>query len=389
MKILKNLPVPQDTDLSKWPFGQLKNETETEPGTPVVREIYGDLLVNMYKLLQDAGITPNGQEDSEENGYQILQAFKKFANELNDIEQVAGLSGTEWDLGLNLDKLPNKYVVFARMAEAYDKNQVYTIKGTGENQYSFTSPTGFGASDEVLIVLDQAGVRCYSFSTVSGVVSAGGVFPTFGNPVAYNDTDTLYYESDGSILTDFPSITILQQNIRVATGLSTFYVNEILVLKTKAFCVAFDTAAVKYRFFQFALTDLDTPQELTVSGLVMTEGIDNEPYIFTDGDYIYMTNSSNRSTDDFEMDKFAYDTAAGTLTFSQTISLDTGYFKTTNTVISDGNLVTFVDGNLVRNSLSNGTATSLGQFNTLIGIIFSFTNQVYYTNGEVAKKWNV
>ena len=390
MKILKNLPVPQDTDTSKYPFGQIKDQTETEPGTPVVRDIYGDLLVNMYKLLQDAGVTPNGQEDNEDNGYQILQAFKKFAIEMNDIEQVASLIGTRWSVNLNIDKLPNKYVMFARFAEAYDKNQTYTFRGTGNDEYSFTSPTGFNASDEVLIVLDQAGVRAYSFSAVSGVVSSGGgVNPIFGNPLAFNDTDTLYYESEGSILTDTPSIKNLQQFIRLDTGNSTLYVNEMLVLKSKVFCVAFDTAAVKYRFFQFALTDLETPEEITVSGVTMTEGTDNAPYVFTDGDYIYITNSSNRSADDFELDKFAYDATAGTLTFSQSITLASGYFKTTNTVISNGNLVTFADGNLVRYALSNGASTSLGQYNTVAGIIFNYNDEVYYTNGEVAKKWNV
>lgn len=390
MKILKNLPVPQDTDTSKWPFGQIKNQTETEPGTPVVREIYGDLLVNMYKLLQDAGITPNGQEDSEENGYQILQAFKKFVNELNDIEQVASLTGTKWGINLDIDKLPNKYVLFARMSEAYDKNQTYTFKGTGTDEYSFTSPTGFNASDEVLIVLDQSGVRAYSFATVSGVVSeSGGLFPSFGDPLAYNDSETFYYQSEGSILTDTPTIKGLQQFIRLETGVSTLYVNEMLVLKAHVFCVAFDTAAVKYRFFQFSLADLESPAEVSVNGVTMTEGTDNSPYIFTDGQYIFMTNSSNRSADDFELDKYAYDPATAALTFSQSITLDNGYFKTTNTVITNDNLVSFAGGNLTRYALSTGTPTSLGQYNSVAGIIFSYNDEVYYTNGEVAKKWNV
>ncbi|WP_300440717.1 hypothetical protein [Christiangramia sp.] len=389
MKTLNQLPVPQDTDSSKWPFGNIKNETETEPGTPVVREIYGDVLVNMYKILQDSGISPSGQEDSEQAGYQILQAFKNFVNDLNDIEKVTTLTGTQWIINMDITNLPDKYVVFARMSEAYDKNQTYTFKGSTGTEYSFKSPTGFNASDEALIVIDQAEVRAYSFSAVTTAVTSGGVFPVFGNPLAFNNTDTLYYESEGSILTDTPSIKNLQQSIRLLTSVSTLYVNEILVLKSHVFCVAFDTAAVKYRFFQFALADLDTAEEITVTGVTMTEGTDNSPYIFTDGVYIYMTNSSNRSANDFELDKFAYDPATDSLTFSQSVSLEPGYFKTTNTVISNGNLITFADGSLVRYALSNGASTSLGQYNAVAGIIFNYNGQVFYTNGEVAKNWNV
>jgi len=47
MKVLGNLLVPKDSN-SRYPFGSnIKNETDTEQGTPVVREIYGDPLMNL------------------------------------------------------------------------------------------------------------------------------------------------------------------------------------------------------------------------------------------------------------------------------------------------------------------------------------------------------
>lgn len=386
MKTIKNLQVPQDTNRAKFPFGTIKNETDTEPGTPVVREIFGDILTNVYKILQYTGVTPNGTEDSEDTGYQLLDALKKFANELNDVEQVVSLSGNTWSVGINIDTLPDKYVLFCRMADKYQSGVNYTFAGTGNKTYPLTSPTGFNASDEVILVIDQAEVRVYSLTGKSMSVG-GGVFPIFGNPVPFNNTDTIYYESSGQLLTDEPKTHNLQQIIRLAESNSTLYVNEIMVLKGYVLCVAFDTAAVTYRFFQFALSDLSTPEEVAISGI--PTGTDNAPYVYTDGEYIYITNGGGATANDYELKKFAYDPAAPSLTFSQSVALDQDFEKSTNVVVRDGSLVSFVEGVLKKYNLSTGAGTLIGQFNTLLGIIFNYKGEIYYSNGEVAKEWTV
>jgi len=51
MRTIKNLAVPQNSD-PKFPFSTIQNETDVLDGTPVVEEIYGDVLTNLYKLLQ-------------------------------------------------------------------------------------------------------------------------------------------------------------------------------------------------------------------------------------------------------------------------------------------------------------------------------------------------
>lgn len=384
MKTLRNLPVPQDTDTSKWPFGQIKNETETEPGTPVVREVYGDILSNVYAILKDAGITPNEDEDSEASGYQLLQAFKKFVNELNDIEQVVSLTGTNWQLPINIDKLPNKYVLFARMGEAYVSTETYSISGTGNNSYTMVSPTGFNSGDEVLIVLDQSEVRVYAFG--KSATNVGGVFPSFGNPLAFNDSETLYYQSDGYLLSDEPSAHNLQNQIRIDSGDATLYVNDIFILNNTVVCVCFDTSAETYRLFEFDINDLETATEITITGKSIPTGTDNSPYFFTDGEYIYITNASGNSANDYELDKFILD---GDLSFVSSVSLDETFTKTTNSVIDQNRLFTFSEGVLERFNLSTGAKTFVGQFNTMAGVIFSLAGAVYYTNGEVAKQWTL
>ena len=117
MRTIKTTGFPQDTNLNKFPDGQINNETDTQEGTPVVREIYGDVLTNIYKLMRDSGVTANGNEDSETDGYQLLEAFKKFSNELNDIRQLATVQGTNINLNFNIDFLPDNYVFIGLISE--------------------------------------------------------------------------------------------------------------------------------------------------------------------------------------------------------------------------------------------------------------------------------
>ena len=88
MRTIKNLPVPKEQDLVKFPNSTILNETDTNDGTPVVREIYGDFITNIYAFLVDRGIIPNEIEDNEVNGYQFLDALKLNVNKLNDVRRV-------------------------------------------------------------------------------------------------------------------------------------------------------------------------------------------------------------------------------------------------------------------------------------------------------------
>jgi len=387
MRSIRQLPVPQDPDNNKWPYGQIKNETETESGTPVVREIYGDPLTNIYKILEDAGVTPNGNEDSEQSGYQLLEAFKKFANALNDIEQTLTLTADVYSINMNIDHLPDRYVLIARSASNYVNGGNYSFKGNDNLVYSLTSETGFKAGDEVLIIIDKSKVRVYSLSFLSN--SDTEIFPVFGNPVPFNDTTEIYYESSGRILTDTPSISDLQQIIRVFAGVGTLYVNEIFVLKGHVLCSVFDTNIESYSFYQFEIGDLETPISVSMSGFSFPTGINRNPYIYTDGDNVFISNSTGNSDNDYEFDRAIFNPLDSELVLTGSFSLANTFKKTTNAVISSGSLITFIDGELKRYLLSTGLETFLGGYNAMNGIIFKYNDSVYYTNGNVAKKWNL
>lgn len=75
MKALKNKTntVPPGGD---YPYGDLKDNPGDNSGTPVNRELMGDIHRTIEKIMDEAGITANGLDDNESNGYQIYEAMK-------------------------------------------------------------------------------------------------------------------------------------------------------------------------------------------------------------------------------------------------------------------------------------------------------------------------
>jgi len=383
MKIIEQLSIPKQVD-SDFPFGAIINETDTEDGTPVVREVYNDHLVNNYKLLEEVGITPSGAEDNETNGYQILEALKKLPNVLNDIEQILSLSTTIWSIPLNIDLLPNKYVFVARASEDYVAGTTYSFKGSTATEYPFTS-SGFKASDELLIVIDQSTVRAYSLSALSNAPTE--VFAVMGTPVAFNDTNKMWYQESGQLLSDVPSVDYLESIIRVDVSDGTVLLNDIFVLNGYVLCFCIVPASNTYFFRQFILTDLSASTAITLSGASFSNASDFMPYVYAEQGVIYITNDMNSSADDFSISKLNYNPGAGTLTFVSTTDMDNSFVKTSNAVIKLGLLYTMISGVLESYSLTSGVKLSLGSYSGVAGQIFSFNGQVYFNSGEVCRKW--
>lgn len=386
MKVLGNLPVVKDTN-SKYPFdGAIQNETDTVDGTPVVREIYNDILMNLYKLLEITNVNPTNEEDSNDTQYQIIDALKKLANNYNDIEQVLTLSGSEWKVPLELGILPNKYVFFARPTEDYVSGTVYTFKGSDAPSYSLTSQTGFNSGDEVLVIIDSSTVRVYSLTRINQLTE---VFTVFGQPIAFNDSTTMYYQEGGNILTDAPSIGYLENVIRVNSGDGTLIVNDIFVLKGKAVCVVFDPTNTTYLFYSFNLNDFNNTVKINFLSYPVAIGVDNNPYFYSNGEGFYITNDAGNSNNDSELTYYSFDENALTLSYVASFALDISFQKTTNAVIKNNDLFTLIAGTFNKFSLTGSTVTNIAVYNGVIGNLFAYAGGYYYTSGEVAKKWEL
>lgn len=155
-----------------FPFGAIIDQTDSVSGTAVIGEIYNDILVNCYKALQEAGIITSTFGDNEDTGYQLLQAWRSLINTIVDVEQPMTLASTIYSVPVNLSLLPNKCVLICKATGAYNPATTYTFKGSGSSpSYPFTSPTGFNDGDEVVVIINTAGVRAYS---VGGGSVAGG-----------------------------------------------------------------------------------------------------------------------------------------------------------------------------------------------------------------------
>lgn len=381
MRTIKDSAIPQNSD-AKFPFGTIRNETDTEDGTPVVEEVYGDILTNIYKLLQTVGITPTATQDSDTSQYQILEALKLLPNSLNDIEQVLGLSVTTWSVPFNLDFLPNKYFFVARASENYVAGTTYTFKGTTDTEYGFSS-SGFKSGDEVLVIIDSSGVRAYSLSFLSD--TATEVFSVMGTPLAFNDTNKMWYQEMGQLMSDVPSVDSLESIIRVDLSDGTVLLNDILVMNGYVLCFCLIPATNTYFFRQFILSDLSISAPVTLVGTTFDDADDFQPYVYAQQGVVYVTNSMNTTADDNEVSKLNF--TAGNLTFVSTTTLDTGFVKTSNAVIKSGLLYTMILGVLESYNLTSGAKVSLGNYSGVAGQLFGFNGQVYFSSGEVAKKW--
>jgi hypothetical protein len=389
MRTAKQLPTgtPIETDLTKFPDSTIVNETETAPGTPVVRELYGDILTNQYKILRRAGLVPNGIEDNELNGYQLADALQQLPNKLN-VEQPLNLSGTVFSVNLNISLLPAKFLLVCRAAEAYTSGVTYTFQGTDASPLPFSSVSAFNSGDEVLLVVDPAGVRAYNLTAFS-TPAAKEAFTPFGTPLAFNDSNKIWYESQGILFSDLPEAYDLQSAIRVLASDGTIQVYEMMVTNGFVICLTLSVATTTYKFYKFALTSLSTPVAMTMSGATFPTGTDHQPYVYTDGTHMYITNHTGNSTDNSAFDIFTLNATAGTLTYTGTVELDSGFGKTTNAVTSGGNLFTFIAGNLNKYNLGTGAVTFVNAYPTYLGVVFGFNGGVYYSNGEVAKKWTL
>lgn len=384
MKVIEQLSVPKEVS-SDYPFGAIINETDTEDGTPVIREIYNDLLQNCYKILALSGITPNGNEDNETSGFQLVEAIRKLPNLLNDVEQILSLSTTVWSVNFKFSLLPNKYMFFAKASENYNDTLTYTIKGSEANPiYDFSSPTGFNANDELVIVLDTSGVKAYSLNSLTAEPTE--IKTPFGTPIAYNNSSKVYYFENGYLISDTPTSNTIESIVRTERSDSSIVVLNAFILKGKLLLFCFSVSNGNYFFYQFDMSNLTT-------GTLVTYSIDDaenyNPYCYTDGTYVYLTNDANTEVDDFILRKLNYNETTAVITNNSSITLENSFVKTTNVVMKSNALISLVGSELNSFSLGSATKTEIAFLTANSGNVFVHNGDYYHGVDVVATKWTI
>ena len=95
-----------NSDPVNFPDGRIKNDDGSGNGTPVNEQVYGDIHENFAKVMRLAGKSFNNLAESEQNGYQFLDALRQMANKNNLMKPMFKLGTTgKIGCGQNLDHI--------------------------------------------------------------------------------------------------------------------------------------------------------------------------------------------------------------------------------------------------------------------------------------------
>lgn len=126
MKLLQNKTNVTAPDAT-WPYGDLNDNTGSNTGTPVNKELMTDVLQLMEKLMDEAGITANGDPDNDANGWQLFEALQSASKKYWVYTALITQSGTSAPTVTVLENtLPAGAIVWA-----YSAPGIYTGTLTG------------------------------------------------------------------------------------------------------------------------------------------------------------------------------------------------------------------------------------------------------------------
>ena len=325
MRTIKQLNVPKEQDLNKFPDSTILNETDTIDGTPVVREIYGDLLTNWYAYLRDRGIIANGLEDNEINGYQLIEALKLNVNTLNDIRQTLRVvDSSTFELDIDFKLLTTDYPIFVRSTETIKieggKKIIYYLqdsKGVKKIIY-FTHSVNSG--DELLFIIsnDVKAINLIHNDLYEDKVELNiqGVPLSYStsNLNDYLDNNTLIYNDGSSIdLSQFLDPNII---IRDMVLLNDFYF---------IFCI--DSSNYKLHLYKYKRGD-NNIEEILIQGINdnnQTPGLRTssvQMYVFKNN--IAFSNNGGNVFNPYIISMFNYD-GSNLLKYVSDITLDSSF----------------------------------------------------------------
>lgn len=155
---IENFPniIPADADYLN---GDIK---DTPSGTPVNREVYGDIHQFFRKIMRVAGISPNNLRDNETNGFQLFQSLQISARPYLVYSALLSQTGTNdptiesSDADGNANEplensLPQGAIVWAR---------------TGVGIYTGTLVGAFPA-DKTFVTITSTGTLLFSLTRLS------------------------------------------------------------------------------------------------------------------------------------------------------------------------------------------------------------------------------
>jgi len=175
MKKLENLTnVAAPT--SEYPYGDLQNNTGTNNGTPVNRDLLTDLVQFGQKLAAEAGITINDTPDNATDGWQLYEAFRKLTRPYKVYTALLTQSSTN---APTVEVLENTI-----------GNIVWSYSTTGE--YLATLTGAFVSGKTAIFIQDGAKTAGGNYYVTASIVSANvvSVFSSYSDFTGANNAIT-------------------------------------------------------------------------------------------------------------------------------------------------------------------------------------------------------
>lgn len=384
MRTLKGQNITRDENVALFPDGQIVDDTATQDGTPVVRKLYGDIVTNIYKILRDAGVTPNELEDSENSGYQLLKALKLFHNELNDLSQTISVSQDSMSIQIDLSNLPDNYVFIGKVDEAVKSNFNYSLDGLNNSSKVLISQSNIKASSTVLLIIKNGISEIVSINSQSESFLNVG----FGTPISFNDSSEIHYYEQGNVFNDFPKNIEVQNIINVFENNLDNVLTQVIIFKGRLICMTFNQTDFKYKLYSINLSNTTQVEQKLLESSTL---VDNQPYLYCNGEYLIITNSNNSgintSLNDYDLVLIDFDEANVTASIFGQEVLENRFEKTTNVFATQSSIYTFLNGNLYKYDFDNVVRVFLGNFKTIDGVVFHHNGSNYYSNGNTATQW--
>lgn len=146
--------------------GRIIDDNGTGNGTPVNEFLYGDKHQFFEKLMDLAGITPNGQPENETNGYQLVDALFAFANK-NNLSHNVLKSGSNLTLALKLDPLKINEIIIGVAQFNYTNETKIIGSDASATLYNLNVKGSFLNGDYLLIRKTSTGFDVESLATYS------------------------------------------------------------------------------------------------------------------------------------------------------------------------------------------------------------------------------
>lgn len=264
MRTIKNLQVPKEQDLVKFPNSTILNETDTNDGTPVVREIYGDILTNLYAFLVDRGIIPNEIEDNEVNGYQFLDALKLNVNKLNDVRRVLEkVSENVYRIDIDFNIISDRYPIFVKspenilLIESFRKI-IYLEDSKGVRKIINFNKQIFSGDELLFIISDEVtAVNLIHNDLYEDKVELN----IQGVPLSYSTSNLNDYMSDNTLIYNDGSSVDLSQFLDVNS-----IVRDIVLLNDFYFIFCIDSSNDKLHLYKYKRGN-NNVEEILIQGI--------------------------------------------------------------------------------------------------------------------------